>query len=246
MTVLIRDIEQGTRAWHELRLGIPTASCFDKIITPKTLKLSSQREGYMAQLAADWAIGEPEEEPPWMSDAMERGKALEPEARRYYEFTTDCTVEQVSFIYKDDARMVGCSPDGLVGDDGLTELKCPMRRQHLVWFFALTIGKERPKDYIIQRQAQLWVSGRKWVDFMSYYPGLPPVLDRTDADPKIQAAFDEHMPVFIEELLAGRQALLDAGVVPPEVESAPQGEKNGPYGDPSADLPDNVTILSAG
>ena len=242
MTVIIRDIEQGSRAWHELRLGIPTASEFSRIITP-TGKLSASREEYMAELLAEWALGEVEPEPPWMSEWMERGKLLEPEARSYYEFHRDQTVDQVSFIYKDKDRMAGCSPDGLVGEDGLLELKCAKAKTHLMW---LAQGKV-PRQHAIQLQGQLWGTGRKFVDFLSFYPQLPPFIVRAEPDPKIQEALDEHIPTFVEKLLAGRRALVDAGVNPPDMaEIAPQGEKNGPYGDPSADLPDNVTILSAG
>ena len=71
-----------------------------------------------------------------------------------------------------------------------------------------------PRQHVIQVQGQLWVSGRAWVDFMSYHPGLPPLIVRAEPDEKLQAAFDEAIPAFIDELMAGRERLRELGVVP--------------------------------
>ena len=124
MRDIIRGIEQGSDAWQQLRLGIPTASAFDRILTPKKLEPSAQQEMYIAELNAEWKSGEPCDDfggGEW----VERGKALEPEARREYAFEAKAKPEEVAFIYKDEQHMVGCSPDALVGDEGLLELKCP-------------------------------------------------------------------------------------------------------------------------
>ena len=113
------------RAWIEARLGIPTASEFSKIVTPGG-KLSASRDEYIGTLLAEWALGEQDAE--FQSEWAERGKLLEPEARDYYRFHRDADVATVGFVYRDDARSVGCSPDGIVGGDGLLELKCPKAR----------------------------------------------------------------------------------------------------------------------
>ena len=198
---------QGSREWEEARLGIPTASAFSRIVTP-TGKLSAQREGYLGELLAEWVLGEPIHE--FQTEWMERGKLLEPDARAYYAFQRDAEVETVGFIYRDEDRQAGCSPDGLVGDDGLIELKCPMAGKHLVY---LSRGV-CPKEYVGQVQGQLWVTGRLWCDFMSFHPGLPPFILKVEPDPKFQAALDDHMPTFIAEILEGRERLRELGVMP--------------------------------
>ena len=85
-----------------------------------------------------------------------------------------------------------------------------MAKNHLLWFVRGVV----PKSHIMQCQAQLWITSRGWVDFMSYHPELPEVLHRVEPDEKLFKAFDEHIPVFCEELAAGRQRLIDEGVEP--------------------------------
>ena len=116
----------------------------------------------------------------------------------------------VGFVYRDADKLVGCSPDGIVGDDGLIELKCPKPGTHLRWLSVGTV----PRQHSIQVQGQLWVSGLAWVDFMSYHPGLPPLIVRAEPDEKLQAAFDEAIPAFIDELMAGREKFREMGIVP--------------------------------
>ena len=176
------DVEQGSRAWIEARLGIPTASEFSRIVTPGG-KLSASRDEYIGTLLAEWALGDTEDE--FDSEWTARGKALEPEARDFYAFHRDVAVNKVGLVYRDAERLVAASPDGLVGDEGATELKCPKASTHLRW---LSVGKV-PRQHMIQIQGQLWVSGRAWVDFMSYHPGLPPLIVRAEPDEKLQAAF---------------------------------------------------------
>jgi hypothetical protein len=98
--VKIVNVQQGTDAWLIARLGVPTASCFDKLVTPKGLKASASATGYLAQLAAEWFLGTPLDEA--SSGYMDRGTGMEAEARRYYELAQDVTVEQVGFVLTDD------------------------------------------------------------------------------------------------------------------------------------------------
>ena len=141
---------------------------------------------------------------------MERGKMLEAEARKFYAFARDQEPTKVGFMYKDESRMCGASPDALVGEDGLLELKVPMPKNHILWL----IRDEMPKTHMPQVQFQLWVSGRSWCDFVSYCPNLPEFLIRHAPDDVWQEAFDKHIPVFIEEILEGREKLISMGVVP--------------------------------
>ena len=191
--MIILNCEQGSREWIEARLGIPTASEFKRILTP-TGKLSTQRAGYIAELLAEWALGEQEDE--FNTIWTERGKFLEPDALRYYAFYSDNDARNVGFCFKDGAKSVGCSPDALVDSDGGLELKCPKAAKHLMY---LSDGF-CPKEYMLQVQGGLWVTGRKWWDFMSYHPQLPEFVVRCELDEAIQAALDKHMPVFLEEL----------------------------------------------
>jgi hypothetical protein len=170
---IIRDVEQGTDEWFALRLGIPTASNFGQIITP-TGKKSKSADRYMRQLIAEWLAGVPvdaEQSSFW----MERGQELEEEARNRYEFDTGETVEEVGFIA---AEGYGCSPDGLVGDNGMLEIKCP-KASTLVEYYC--IDGEPPK-YRPQLQGQLWVAERQWVDFYAYHPKLHPIRRRIVRD----------------------------------------------------------------
>ena len=200
------DCEQGTREWVEARLGIPTATGFSKILTPGG-KLSKSREAYWGDLLGESVTGEPHDDLPSLY-FVERGEALEPSARKHYAFQRDVDPVKVGFVFRDEGRMVGCSPDGVVGDDGLLELKCPKTGNHISWLARGVV----PREHVSQLQGQLWVTGRAWVDFMSYHPGLPPLIVRVEPDPAYQAALDEHIPTFCDELLEGRAYLRSLGV----------------------------------
>ena len=210
--MIVLEAEQGSVEWKRARLGIPTASQFGRIVTPARLAPSRQRHRYAAQLAAEWVMGEPVDviaDDYW----IERGRALEPKARKAYSFLTDASVREVGFIYLDDDRMVGCSPDGLVGDDGGIELKCPAPATHLQW----VAQDEMPSQHMAQVQGAMWVTGRPWWDFMSYCPeieGMEAWRVRVPADEAWQAALDEHVLEFVAELLLMRESLVQRGVRP--------------------------------
>jgi len=157
---IIKDIEQGSQEWLSLRLGIATASNFNKIIT-STGKESSQLKQYAFDLASDYFLTEPEST--FKSEAMQRGNDLEAEAKNYYSLLTDMEVEEVTFIKKD---QIGYSPDGLISSNGLIEIKCPLKKNHLKYL----IDNKLPTDYVAQVQGGLYISGREYCDFISYHP----------------------------------------------------------------------------
>lgn len=183
---IIYDVDQGTDEWLMLRLGKLTASKFSDLISKGRGKAPSKtRESYMYQLAADILTGEPETF--FQNAAMKWGTECEPAARAAYELKHDIDVVECAFIERD--KWTGVSPDGLVGDDGLIEIKCPNTTTHLKYYMA----GEMPSDHLAQVQGQLWVSEREWCDFVSYDPRV-----RTDADYfELRVYRDE---VYISEL----------------------------------------------
>jgi len=169
------DIEQGTDEWKSLRCGLPSASKFSEIITTSGDRSKSVTK-YIYTLAGESISGQRQEI--FQSQAMLRGVELEPEARAMYEFMKDVDVEQVGFCFMNEDRKFGCSPDGLVGDDGMLEIKVPLVHTHIDYLFK---GK-MPTTYFQQVQGQMYVCDRKWCDFMSYSPSLKPFLIRVYRD----------------------------------------------------------------
>lgn len=177
----IIQCRQKSAEWWDARKGIPTASAFDRIVTPAKFDKSTQREAYACQLIAErfdkfYAMA-----PEYQSQAMEEGTLLEPEARRYYEFHRECEVSEVGLCLTDDGH-AGSSPDGLIADCGALELKCPQPATHVRYL----IGNCLPNEYAPQVHGHLVVTGREWVDFMSYAPGLPPLLVRVEPNEKTE------------------------------------------------------------
>lgn len=187
------DVVQGTPEWEKARLGIPTASNFDKIVTIKG-EPSKQREKYMYQLAAERITGF--KESGYQNGAMLRGMEIEAQARAMYEFMTDNEVEQVGFCYYDSKKDCGCSPDGLVRAPGMLEIKCPTSAVHVGYLLAQGL----PTAYFQQTQGQLFVTGREWVDFFSFYPSLKPLLIRVKPDKLFINKLRVELEVFCHEL----------------------------------------------
>ena len=191
--MIIESVVQGTPEWQTARLGIPTSSNFDKLITTKGDQ-SKSRLKYMYQLAAERITGVKEET--YQNGAMQRGIQMEEEARNMYELITGNTVTIVGVCYPNKKKPYGCSPDGLVGDDGAIEIKCPTSAVHVGYLLEGAL----PTDYIQQIQGQLLVTGRKWVDFFSFYPNLKPLLIRVTPDEKFQKALAVELNKFVSEL----------------------------------------------
>ena len=172
--MLVFNLEQGTEAWLKLRLGIPTTSNFGKIITP-TGKKSTSANKYVRTLVSQAIFGRYQEAP--KSYAMERGNELEPLAVECYASITNTKPEEVGFITTKDGR-IGCSPDRLIGKDGLLEVKCPLEDKHTA---NLLDGVIDPQ-YYPQVQGQIAMTGRKWCDWMSFHPDSSPSIVRVERD----------------------------------------------------------------
>jgi len=158
--MIIHDCEQGSDTWVKIRLGHVTASNFSKALSGGAGKT---REAYMTKLLVE--IDEQTPMPAYKDKNMEAGTEKEPGARLYYENLFNVKVEQVGFIQSND--YIGVSPDGLVGKDGSIEIKCPIGTTH----YNYRTEKQKPcKAYIDQMQGLLWITGRKYCDFISYRP----------------------------------------------------------------------------
>jgi len=189
------DCAQLSDEWFSARAGNPGASSFDKIITTKGAP-SKQAHLYMCELAAEAITGVKTEG--YTNDAMQRGIELEPEAIEFYEFAKGVTVERVGLCYKDEDKKFHASPDGLIGEDGLIELKCPMSKTHVSYI----LDGKMPTAYFQQVQGQLLVTGRKWVDFMSYYTGLKPFIIRVEPNKEFHKALSAQLDQFAYALAA--------------------------------------------
>lgn len=181
MTLHIYDqLEQGTDEWLAARRGMVTASVVGKLITPSTIKPASNPEsrGLALLLASERITGLVE--PTYMNDDMLRGHEAEPIARNIYCGHFEQATEVGFMVREFDGFRLGFSPDGLVGDHGLIEVKAPRAKGHV----ATILAGEVPAHHIAQCQAGLLVSGREWLDFISFHAGEPMFVKRVLPDPK--------------------------------------------------------------
>lgn len=196
------NVVQGSDEWLKCRLGIPTGSRFDNIVTPKTMKASTSAEPYLNDLVAEYLIGEPLESV--MTPFMARGLELEDEASDYYEFQTGTEPETIGFCLRDD-RLVGCSPDRLIGDNGGLEIKCPAPGTHIGY---LRNNQKLIDKYKAQVQGFLWITGREWCDLLSYHPTIPSLILRCERDKDFIEALELHVGGFIKTLERVKQEIM--------------------------------------
>lgn len=193
--MIIHDnIEQGTHEWHLLRLGKPTASEFSNIITPKfEARTGEMPFTYLCKKVAERFHGKPLPQP--FTFAMEQGEILEDQARAWLEMDQGITVKQVCFIESDDRRF-GCSPDGLIGEDGGLELKCPEAHTHVKYL----LKGELPPEYATQVHGCMFVTGRKWWKFLSYRRGFPAFLITVERDESIMQKINLAVSAFCDRI----------------------------------------------
>lgn len=196
------NCEQGTPEWFACRLGIPTASEFDSILANgRGGQPSKTRRTYMLKLIGERLTGEPAYN--YQNEHMERGKEMEAEARDWYTFAFNVEPQRVGFIRNGN---VGCSPDSLIGDDGMLEIKTKLAHLQA----DVLLGKELPPEHKAQVQGQLWVAERQWVDFVSYWPKMPPFKVRVYRDEEYIAHLSKMVTIFECELMTLLQQIKEA------------------------------------
>ena len=188
----ILQADQGTQEWLDARLGCPSASQFCKLVTTAG-KPSASADDYISELIAERITGE--REPIYVNEWMQRGTELEPEARATYEFMNGVDVQEVGFIL-DDSGEFGCSPDGLIGEDGGVEFKCPAPKNHIAW----SRKGVCPSKHYAQVQGCLYITGREWWDFMSYHPDMKPFVVRVERNEEFIEKLAEQISLAVEEI----------------------------------------------
>ena len=181
------EVEQGSPEWFAQRCGKATASRISDIVAKTKTGYSTSRANYMAQLVVERMTNQVAES--YTNAAMEWGVEHEPFARGAYEAKTGNLVDQVGAIDHPSIPMSAASPDGLVGDEGCLEIKCPNTATHI----ETILGEEPAKKYYDQMQWQMACTGRKWCDFVSYDPRMPEHL-------KLLVKRVERNDVYIAEL----------------------------------------------
>jgi hypothetical protein len=195
MIEIFDNVVQGSDEWRDLRLGLPTASNFGDILAKARTKgeISKMRRSYLNRLAAELLTGEVSEG--YDNEHMARGRNLEPEAREEYQWDKGVEVRQVGFVRN---GIAGCSPDGLVGEDGMLEVKT--RLPHLM--IDLLATGEPPSEFKAQIQGQLWVCERQWCDLVCYWPDLPYWCKRIPRDEPYIENLAAEVKAFAAELEA--------------------------------------------
>jgi predicted phage-related endonuclease len=207
------DLIQGSEEWHAARCGLLTASEFKLILTP-TLKIAANAK----ERAHLWEIAAQRisqfVEPTYVGDEMLRGHDDEVEARILYE-KHFAPVTECGFVTNDRwGFTLGCSPDGLVADDGLIECKSRRQKFQIETICGFYEDGAIPEDFVLQIQGELLVTGRKWCDFISYSGGLPMAIMRVHPDEKVQSAILDAAAKFearITEAIADYHAALTSG-----------------------------------
>jgi len=190
--------EQGSQEWLQDRCGKVTASRIADLMARTKSGYSASRANYASQLICERLTGCVA--PSFTNAAMIHGTETEPEARRAYEFYIDRDVVQVGFMPHPSIEMAGASPDGLIGDDGLLELKCPNSATHI----ETLLGGVIPDKYVKQMQFQMACTGRQWCDFASYDNRLPErmrlFVKRVDRDEELIGEIETEVRGFLAEI----------------------------------------------
>jgi putative phage-type endonuclease len=191
-------IEQGSQEWFAERCGKVTASRIADLIAKTKSGPAASRANYMAQLVAERLTGAVAES--YSNAAMQWGTDMEPEARRNYEFMTNATVDEASFVLHPTIGETGASPDGYVGADGLVEIKCPNTATHI----ETLLGGSVAGKYVTQIQWQLACTGRQWCDFVSFDPRMPATMSlfikRVPRDNDLIKLLEADVIEFLSEL----------------------------------------------
>jgi len=191
-------MEQRSEEWHAIRLGKVTASRVADVIAKTKTGYGASRANYMAELICERLTGTKGES--FVSSAMQWGVDREPEARAAYEASSGSLVTEIGFAPHNSIDGSGASPDGLIDNEGLVEIKCPQTATHLDTLLTETV----PAKYITQMQWQMACTGRKWCDFVSYDPRLPEKMQlfvkRVTRDDAFIEQLEREVSSFLNEM----------------------------------------------
>lgn len=210
---MTEEIIQGSDEWFAARCGKVTASRIADVVAKTKSGWGASRKNYAAQLLAERLTGSVAES--YSNAAMQWGNDQEPQARRAYEFWRNAQVVEVGFVDHPTIAKCGASPDGLVGEDGLVEIKCPNTATHL----DKLLGASIERKYLLQMQWQMECTGRRWCDFVSFDPRLPENyrlhIERVEFDAEWVLEIKDMIQAFIAELDA-KESELRKRFDPPE------------------------------
>lgn len=198
--IQILNCVQGTEEWHLARAGVPTASKFATVMAKGEGKTRSK---YMRQLAGEIITGKPMES--FSNAHTDRGHVMEPEARELYAFATDTSPEQVGFIRNGPK---GCSPDSLIGDSGMLEIKTKLPDL----LIECLERDEFPSEHRAQCQGALWVAEREWIDIVVYWPAMPVFIKRAHRDEEYISKLSSEIDRFNDELAALVERIRNYGI----------------------------------
>lgn len=201
------NLKQGTDEWRKARLGLATASRIaDVIAKGKGGQSSASRANYLAELVAERLTGESAEH--FHNRITDRGNEVEPQARAAYAFLYNAEVKEVGFVMHPRILQSGGSPDGLVGDDGLIQIKCPNTATYIDAFLYESI----PGKYLTQMQWEMACTGRQWCDFVCFDPRMPADMQlfvkRVARDERMITSLEVDVRAFLADVDATVQALV--------------------------------------
>ena len=191
-------MDQRSPEWFAARLGKVTASRMSDMMARTKSGYGAGRANYMAELICERLTGQGAER--FTNAAMQWGTETEPQARAAYAFLTDAEVEETGFAIHPDIPYLGASPDGLVGADGLVEIKCPNTATHIETLLSDAV----PQKYLLQMQTQMACTGRAWCDFVSFDPRFPAEhqiwMRRVVRDDDLIAEIEREAATFLAEV----------------------------------------------
>ena len=201
----VYDCEQGSEDWFRARMGIPTASEFGTVLAPRAGSEGKMRRTYLHKLAGEIITGEPMER--YGNAHMDRGHEMEAEARSLYAFMSDADPTQIGFLRN---GQKGCSPDSLIGDAGMLEIKTKL--PHLL--IDCILKDDFPAEHKAQCQGALWVAEREWVDIAVYWPRMPLFVKRAYRDEEYISKLSDAIDAFNADLVAVVDRIKAYGVEP--------------------------------
>lgn len=197
----ILEVEQGSREWFEARAGLITCSELESVFSKGTGKnvFGKGAITYMYELIGEQITGEPKES--FSGFHTERGHAHEPVAIELYQLQHDVEIQNCGFII---GEKIGYSPDGLIGANGLTEIKSKLPKFQA----QILYEREIPSEHYMQCMGGLWTAEREWIDFISYCPSMPIFIKRLYRDEKVIQEIDDRVDLFLNELEIRKQIIM--------------------------------------